>query len=141
VPHLAALGDQVAKLLEFVLPVRLSFFWIYYFTEPSTSQFAQEVGIYVADVRAQKHPFALTAILTKLRQVAVSSFGNKTSPWDAVGDAITAVTQIITTLYPQTLEADNVIKSKHIAFGRLSRLDITVSHLSLWRSTLGRSRG
>ncbi|KAG9015752.1 hypothetical protein FRB93_012317 [Tulasnella sp. JGI-2019a] len=71
---------------------------------------AQEIGAYVSDVRAQKHSFQLSAVLALVRKVVGGVFGNKTSPWKAVAEAIGNVAEDVATLLPLTIDPENVVK-------------------------------
>ncbi|KAG8856780.1 hypothetical protein FRB96_006284 [Tulasnella sp. 330] len=84
--------EQVRKLVDLGIPL------------------AQEIGAYVADVRAQKHSFQLSSVLALVRKVVGGVFSNKTSPWKAVAEAIKNVAEDMAALLPLTSEPENIVK-------------------------------
>ncbi|KAF8317347.1 hypothetical protein DL93DRAFT_2165610 [Clavulina sp. PMI_390] len=94
IPQLTILSNAVTQALEFGI------------------QFAQRVGGYIEDVRANKSSFQLSVILSAATEIARSAMPTKElSSWAAVRDVIQTLTKDAAAFMPGAMEADHVIKS------------------------------
>lgn len=76
-------------------------------------QLAQRIGVYLADVRGQKHSFQLAAVLMHVRETVAETLGQRTTAsWEAVGQLVAGLIKDANALMEPALEAENIIKSK-----------------------------
>lgn len=66
----------------------------------------------MTDVRGQKHPFQLSAVLSLIRQTVYDNFGNRGQPWSLVEEAIGTITQDLNSLADFAVEPRNVIRGR-----------------------------
>ncbi|KAG9042521.1 hypothetical protein FS837_010755 [Tulasnella sp. UAMH 9824] len=92
VPQWMSTVDQVGKLVGFGIPL------------------AQDIATYMTDVRGQKHPFQLSAVLSLIRQTVYDNFGNRGQPWSLVEEAIGTISQDLNSLADFAVEPRNVIR-------------------------------
>ncbi|KIO30933.1 hypothetical protein M407DRAFT_222067 [Tulasnella calospora MUT 4182] len=92
VPQWMSTVDQVGKLVGFGIPL------------------AQAIATYMTDVRGQKHPFHLPAVLSLIRQTVYDNFGNRGQPWSLVEEAIGTISQDLNSLTDFAMESGNVIQ-------------------------------
>lgn len=84
-------------------------------------QLAQRIGVYLADVRGQKHSFQLAAVLQHVRETVAETMGQRTTAsWEAVRQLVTGLVKDANALMEPALETENIVKGEWVCYTRIS---------------------